>query len=162
MTLHTYGDKLDGSILSNDAWNKLKVLVETRKKPLTIEDKREIFCNFKALAKKFCVGKNKHKCLLCGEIQNRDEGLCNMCYKAFIDRGVLRQCGTIHGCTQKNVLCSACGENLGFNLGVCRKCYHKMKHYHLKDISELKEFLRKEKGELSESEKLSLPLSSVR
>lgn len=162
MTLHTYGNKLDGSILSEKAWRKFKHSVESREKPLDIEAKREVFEEFKALTQEFCVGENEHKCLLCGEPQNRAEGLCTVCYKAFVDRGVLRQCGTIHGCTQKDVLCSACGENLGYNKGVCRKCYWKMNYHHLKNVDELKEFLRKNKGELNEDEIQSLPLTSVR
>ncbi len=125
------GDQLPGSILPPAEWQKMKDMVEQAENPKDVDFRANFFAASARLGKKYCVGKNKGKCIYCGNEQNHETGICSTCRMAFYNRGVIRCVGRVRevpGCTGADLegSCIICGKTTrwGTNASqLCRNCY---------------------------------------
>ena len=129
--------QLPGSIISEEDWNVLLEHFENAEDVLSVEFKKWFYDECKRLKKKYCIGKNEEKCLICGNSPIDTKGLCITCAGAYRDRGVLRMQGKVHGSTIKKIPCKICGEP-SFSKGLCRSCYYKKKYYGFETDEEFK------------------------
>ena len=141
------GDKLPGNLMSEEDWIMVRDMVDNEPNPTSIEFRAKIYPVLIKLKKKYCVGENEEKCLLCGstgteKIKVNPKGLCPACAKAFTGRGVLRQCGITRGFMNPQLTCICCEKEQGRTLGLCMKCY---RLYKKKDGMTVEEFVAAEK-----------------
>ena len=140
------GDKLPGCLLTENEWQDLNRLFDSKDKPLNKEDRKEILKCFDELALSHCVGENENNCLLCSEEQHHHTGLCPKCLRSARN-GVLRSCGNVRGqMKHESLVCLVCGKEGARAKGLCRSCYYLYKKYGYKSIEEIrqsKQYLRR-------------------
>lgn len=141
------GDKLPGSLLTEEEWVQLRDEVDQAENPMELWFRKKILDECRELATIHCVGEKAHKCLLCGNEQDHASGLCRTCLNAINNRCALRQCGRVHGLSNSDVVCLSCGQRKAKTLGLCRNCYHRMKRLGLKSAAELLQYESKDKQE---------------
>lgn len=136
------GDKLPGSLLTDNEWNCLKEMDAQFTDKMSFDYRDTIGRQLMRLAKTHCTGDNAGKCLLCGDNQNDPKyGLCFTCTGAFRKRGVLRQSGKTREVKNADLICSLCHSAPAQTLGVCHNCYYKMKRKGFSSVEEYKAYL---------------------
>lgn len=136
------GDMLPGGLLSQQEWEFMKKEFEQEENTRSESFRYLILGQCRELAVKHCVGENENKCLFCGGVRTRKEGLCKTCYGALRSRGVLRQCGHTHSFKNPDLICLRCGKAPAASKGLCRSCFHRMK---LKGFNTAEELINSEK-----------------
>ena len=136
------GDMLPGGLLTQQEWEFIKKEFEQEEDTKSESFRYMILDQCQELAATQCIGENENKCLFCGSIRTRKEGLCKTCYGALRSRGVLRQCGHTHAFKNPDLVCVRCGKLPAVSKGLCRNCFHRMK---IKGFNTAEELINSEK-----------------
>ena len=130
--LYKLGDKLPGSLLTEEEWQSLRGRSDSLQDIPATEYRTKVFAEAKRLARIHCVGDDEHKCIICGdeiEIKRPDHdyqypGLCKKCQKTISYRRKLPMCGNVRWMKNPDLICRCCEERSAQFMGLCRNCYH--------------------------------------